>query len=71
MVTLFFSTIIAVNNSKPAKVTSKILHIFTPAHALGAFCGSVPTQLELQQWQSHIAAKKRRQRRCMSEAQRP
>jgi len=25
----------------------------------------------LQQWRSRIAAKKRRQRRCMSEAQRP
>jgi len=61
----------------------------TPAHALGAFCGSVAPQAGLQQidegdsriqlkkqnihelWRSHIAAKKRRQRRCMSKAQRP
>jgi len=32
----------------------------------GAFCGSVPTKLELQQWQRHIAAKKRRERRTPS-----
>jgi len=59
------------SNSKPVKVTEKIFAYFTPAHALGAFCGSVSTQLKLQQWRSRIAVKKRRQRRCMSEAQWP
>jgi hypothetical protein len=46
----------------------EIFH-FLPAHALGAFFGSVP-QAELLQWRSHIAAKKQKQRRCMSEAPR-
>ena len=33
---------IVATNYKPDKITGSVLHRFSPAHALGAFCGSVP-----------------------------
>jgi len=34
---------------RPVKVIGKVFAYFSPAHALGASCGSVSTQLKLQQ----------------------
>ena len=49
----------------------KIKEGMNPACLRHAGRGSVAPQAGLQQWRSHIAAKKRRKRRWMSEAPRP
>jgi len=50
----FFFQVYSSSTSKPDKVTGKIFAWFSSAHALGAFCGSVSTQLKLKKSEGHF-----------------